>query len=274
MCSTGALVLMQVVATFSPNDKKLKKDIEQLEKEIEIEEEKAKAKAKMTKPKSLPIRTTEPAGDGELLKPVKTTMLKPQQPQPTSKEYQATDENTVDTVVNTQVDRASSPSVRSDSVVELNNSMEVKAATIEVKKEIVVPRKPNTAFEFERVCNSLKGQPEVQREYVKSIEVEKYPVLFKELLSAGIMRCFIEALRRGFMPDDPQVPILTKSIFWMLFASFRSKHMVRFRSYVLKDQFFTFLLQQPCLRKSSGYSKGMHYSNFQETNSFLDHLLT
>lgn len=199
---------MQVVATFSPHDRNLKKAIMDLEKEIDKQ---ARTEASTPKPtKSIPILTSEQSPKDEaLMRPLKTTIYKNQNASLDATSDQQGSETLLENV------EAPIPSGACDSPrVEVRAWNDTPRTTpIAMYERVasakragsVVPRKPKTALEFERTCGMLKENPNMAREYVKTIEVEKYPELFKESLSASILRCFVHVLRKGFMPEDALV---------------------------------------------------------------------
>lgn len=199
---------MQVVATFSPHDKKLKNDMKDLEEEIDRQ---AKSKASTPKPaKSIPILTSEQSPKDEaLMKPLKTTIYKNQNASIDVTSNQQASETLIGNV-EVPIPSGACGSPRVEAITRNNTPTTTPIALRErvarTKEAItVVPRKPRTALEFERTCGMLRENPDLAREYVKTIEVKTYPELFKESFTASILRCFVYVLRKGFMPEDALV---------------------------------------------------------------------
>ncbi len=198
---------MKLVATFSPNDKKLAKDIEDLEKAIALKESNAGASA--MRPENQPILITEPSDQDTLLKPLKTTIFKTcKRETPSPSQSKSREEGSIMTSLATEAVKkvSSAVSVNNPPVVSNSESKHVNMAQ-------VAPHQPLTALEFERVCTSLKQEVNRLWDYVKSIEIDRYPALFKESLSTEILQTFVEVLRKGFMPDDAEVCFFLKDGF-------------------------------------------------------------
>jgi hypothetical protein len=191
---------VKLVATFSPNDKKLAKDIEDLEKAIALKERNAGASA--TRPKNQPILITEPSDQDTLLKPLKTTIFKTRKREtPSPSQSKPCEEESIMTSLATEAVKEVSSAVSGNNPPVVSNSESKKRANMAQ----VALHQPLTALEFERVCTSLKQEVNRLRDYVKSIEIDRYPALFKESLSTGILQTFVEVLRKGFMPNDAEV---------------------------------------------------------------------
>lgn len=220
---------MQIVATFSQGDKKLQKDIKDVELHIQNN---ANVYAKFhTSKKSEPILTSEVYEDDDvMLKPFKTTIYKNENETPTIRQENIQSHSKSKSICNSDKNENGTPTIQQENIQShsktktvcnidksfitndniIRNNVPKKITPMNVLKNIenikmTLPQKPTSALEFERVCNSLKKNPNFAREYVKSIETNKYPTLFKESLSASIMQCFIYILRKGFMPNDPVV---------------------------------------------------------------------
>jgi hypothetical protein len=199
---------VKLVATFSPNDKKLAKDIEDLEKAIALKERNAGASA--TRPENQPILITEPSDQDMLLKPLKTTIFKTRKREtPSPSQSNPCEEESIMTSLATEAVKEVSSAVSGNNPPVVFNSESKQ----HVNMAQVAPHQPLTALEFERVCTSLKQEVNRLRDYVKSIEIDRYPALFKESLSTGILQTFVEVLRKGFMPDDAEVHYFLKDGF-------------------------------------------------------------
>ena len=201
------------MVTFSPHDKKLQKDIKDLEKEID---RRANTKARTPNPtkRPLPILTSEqsPTKDEALMKPLKTTIYKNNNTSrdATSNRQETSEETLPRNVSEAPIASGARDSPRAEATARNNTPTTPPTALCEraasAKKAVtVVPQKPKTTLEFERTCGMLKENPKLAREYVKTIEVKKYPELFKESFTANILRCFVYVLRKGFMPKDAMV---------------------------------------------------------------------
>ncbi len=200
---------MKLVATFSPNDKKLAKDIQDLEKAIALKERNTGASA--TRPENQPILITEPPSDQDiLLKPLKTTIFKTgKRETPSPSQSKPREEESITTSLATEAVKEVSSAVSVNNPPVVSNSESKQHANMAQ----VAPHQPLTALEFERVCTSLKQEVNRLRDYVKSIEIDRYPALFKESLSTGILQTFVEVLRKGFMPDNAEVHYFLKDGF-------------------------------------------------------------
>ena len=206
------MLLMQVVATFSPHDKKLQKDIKDLEKEIERRANtKASTPPNSTKP--LPILTSERSPKDEaLMKPLKTTIYKNKNASlDVTNDQHGPSKETLPTNVEAPIASGARDSPRTEATAGSNAPTTTPPIALcervaSAKKVVTaVPQKPKTTLEFERTCGMLKENPKLAREYVKTIEVKKYPELFKESFTANILKCFVYVLRKGFMPKDAMV---------------------------------------------------------------------
>lgn len=203
---------MQVVATFSPHDKKLQKDIKDLEKEIKRRAHtKASTPTNATKP--LPILTSERSlKDEALMKPLKTTIYKNKNASlDVTNDQHGSSEKTLPTNVEAPIASGARDSPHAEATAGSNTPTTTPPIALcervaSAKKVVTaVPQKPKTTLEFERTCGMLKENPKLAREYVKTIEVKKYPELFKESFTASILKCFVYVLRKGFMPRDAMV---------------------------------------------------------------------
>ena len=203
---------MQVVATFSPHDKKLKKDIKDLEKEID---RRANTKATTPNPpKPVPILTSDQSPDDEaLMKALKTTIYKTKNASLDAASNQQAPETLPGNVGAPiasgacdppRVEATAAPRTDASTTPPINIASCARVASAK-KAVTAVPQKPKTTLEFERTCGMLKENPKLAREYVKTIEAKKYPELFKESFTASILQCFVYVLRKGFMPEDAVV---------------------------------------------------------------------
>ncbi|MCO5563633.1 hypothetical protein L7F22_017280 [Adiantum nelumboides] len=64
-------------------------------------------------------------------------------------------------------------------------------------RTVSVPSIPRTAVEFERCCLDLLKQPSVLKEYIQSIKTSLYPNIFKEDLSARILKLVIVIMKEN-----------------------------------------------------------------------------
>ncbi|KAJ7555755.1 hypothetical protein O6H91_05G053600 [Diphasiastrum complanatum] len=95
------------------------------------------------------------------------------------------------------------PSYPHDSLLsEEPKSSKKEPSTTKTSTGSVLPARPKTALEFERGCLSTQKEPKILRQYIKSVELSKYSIIFKDSLSAVIMKNISEALWNSFMPDD------------------------------------------------------------------------
>jgi len=188
-----------------PNDDKIiQEDIKNIELEIQ--------KTCTTNTKALvskqlqPILTRELCEDDDvILKPVKTTIYENKINTPIVQQENVQTHSYIKKVCNNDKLFINNEVIMKENNT-INNNMtseKVFINTKNIKKTIL--QKPISSLEFERTCNSLKDNPNLAREYINSIEIYKYPTLFKESLSASIMQCFIYILRKGFMPNEPMV---------------------------------------------------------------------
>lgn len=95
--------------------------------------------------------------------------------------------------------------VKGDDAQQENHTVVPKNNIPEEPPMTTLPQPPSTALEFERGCIRLQDEMELLHEYVSQVDSDLYPRIFKESLSADIMRLVGKIICKAYMPNEPRV---------------------------------------------------------------------